>query len=100
MTKEQQAIQTLKEIIKLIFPEKAQNYEVKSKVDEKGILLDIYPTEESIGLLIGKQGRNVIFLRKVMRKWALFNQCFVSLRVFVNKTNEKSLSPNQNVQTS
>jgi predicted RNA-binding protein YlqC (UPF0109 family) len=78
------------EIVKLIFPETAWDYKIQSKIDEKGILLEITPNSKSVGLLVGKKGRNAMFLRKIMRRWAIFHQCVVSLKIDISS----------NVQTS
>ncbi len=82
MEKVKQAEIVFKKIVELIFPPEAQHFNISSKVDEGGIFLLIHPkTREAAGLLVGKKGRNVYFLKKAMRKWAIFNKCYVSLKI-------------------
>lgn len=73
----EKAEQTLKEIIKIIW---GIDVSVEGTINELGINLVINCDDSSKPIVIGKRGRNINLLRKIMTVWAKRNKCSVNIQ--------------------
>lgn len=73
----EEAEKVLKEIIKIIW-----NYEVKVEgfINERGIDLKIITEEKNLPSLIGRNGKNIRLLRRIMKLWASIHKCNVNIQ--------------------
>ncbi|MFC1598486.1 KH domain-containing protein [Patescibacteria group bacterium] len=58
-----------------------KDVKVTRTVNEKGVLLTVDVNPEDIGSLIGKEGRNIISVRHLVRMIGLKNKSFVSVKL-------------------
>lgn len=73
----EKAEKTLKNLIVLIWGIEA---EVEGTINERGIDLKIVCGEKEMPILIGKRGRNIRLLRKIMRIWSSINKCNINIQ--------------------
>jgi uncharacterized protein len=54
---------------------------VKRVADERGVVLEVDLDPEDIGSIVGKQGRNIISIRHLVRMIGMKNKSFVSVKL-------------------
>lgn len=73
----EKAEQALKEIIKIVF---GIDVSVEGTINELGIDLVINCDNSLKSIVIGKRGRNINLLRKIMVAWGRRNKCNVNIQ--------------------
>ena len=73
----EQAIKTLKNLIALIW---GFNVEIEGSINEKGIDLKIVCDDKIKPFLVGRKGRIIRLLRRIMKVWGTINKCNVNIQ--------------------
>jgi len=80
--KTEAAIKTVKELIRLIW---GIEVEVSGRLSEQGILIELKPSEKDAPSIVGKEGANIMALRRLMKVWAGKNNCLVKIAPIIKK---------------
>ncbi len=73
----ERAEKTIKNLIELIW---GFSVDVVSDINERGIDLKIVCDKNNLPMLVGKRGRNIRLIRRLMRIWGSINKCNVNIQ--------------------
>jgi predicted RNA-binding protein YlqC (UPF0109 family) len=68
-----------------IDPEKVEKLDIKTSLDEKGVLLEISGPREVLSLIIGRKGSTVAAVRKILKSIGGALRASISLKVHTPK---------------
>jgi hypothetical protein len=70
----------LKEVVSMLV-DHPKDLKISREVDERGVLLTVDVNPEDLGMLIGKQGRNISALRHLVRMVGFQSKAFVNVKL-------------------
>ncbi len=70
----------LKEVVSMLVGN-PKDVKIERTVDDRGVLLTMDVNQEDLGMIIGKEGRNISALRHLIKMVGFQNKSFVNLKL-------------------